>query len=285
MTDILEDWQPRLLVRNVRYRNFDSEIMGKSSMKSWLKTELHTHTIDDPQDGKRLVCYSAQQLIDKAEKQGFQVLSITNHDQLLFSSSLEEYARKRGVLLIPGVEATLKGKHVLLYNFSNYNSSWNSPEIVTKHKGPNQLAIAPHPFFPIPTSLGKLVSRWRDLFDAIEYSGVYLSWLNFNQRAEELAQQLNLPLVGNTDVHQIFQLGWTYSLVYADKNIGSVLNAIKQGHVRLVTKPVSSFFIARSFGIGAVTNSQYAIAALSLLERRLWKRVFKLQDQLSPYGD
>ncbi len=188
--------------------------------------------------------------------------------------------------MIPGVEATLKGKHVLLYNFSNYNSSWNSPEIVTKHKGPNQLAIAPHPFFPIPTSLGNLVSRWGDLFDAIEYSGFYLSWFNFNQRAKELAQQLNLPLVGNTDVHQLFQLGWTYSLVYADKNIGSVLNAIKQGHVRLVTKPVSSFFIARSFGLSAVTNSQYAIhAARSLLQRRLWKRVFKLPDQVSPYGD
>ena len=250
--------------------NLKSDIMGKGSMKSWLKTELHTHTIDDPQDGKRPVCHSAQQLMDEAEKQGFQVLSITNHNQLLFSPSLEEYARKRGVLLIPGVEATLQGKHVLLYNFSNYKNSWNNPEIVTKHKGPNQLAIAPHPFFPVPTSLGKLVSRWRDLFDAIEYSGLYLSWLNFNLRAEELAQQLNLPLVGNTDVHQIFQLGRTYSLVYADKNIDSVLNAIKQGHVRLVTKPVSSFFAARCFGLSAFTNSQYVIhAAQSRLQRRL----------------
>ena len=103
--------------------DLEFDIMGKDSMKSWLKTELHTHTVDDPQDGKRVVCHSARQLIDKAEQQGFQVLSITNHDQLLFSSSLEEYARKRDVLLIPGVEATLRGKHVLLYNFSNYNPS------------------------------------------------------------------------------------------------------------------------------------------------------------------
>ena len=92
-------------------------------MKSWLKTELHTHTIDAPKDGKRIVLHSAEQLIDKAEEQGFQVLSITNHNQLLFTSSLEEYARERGILLIPGVEATLEGKHVLLYNFLNYDSS------------------------------------------------------------------------------------------------------------------------------------------------------------------
>ena len=73
--------------------NLKSDIMGKGSMKSWLKTELHTHTIDDPQDGKRPVCHSAQQLIDEAEKQGFQVLSITNHNQLLFSPSLAARGR------------------------------------------------------------------------------------------------------------------------------------------------------------------------------------------------
>jgi len=250
-------------------------------MKSWLKTELHTHTNDDPEDGKRFVVHSAEQLIDEAQEQGFQVLSITNHNQLLFTSALEEYARERGILLIPGVEATLEGKHVLLYNFLNYDSSWNSPEIATKNKGPDQLVIAPHPFFPLQVSLGKLVSRWHDLFDAIEYNQFYLFWLNFNQRAQELAQQLNLPLVGNSDVHCIFQLGRTYSLVYAEQNTGSVLNAIKQGHVRLVTKPVSSFFVARWFGLNALGKSQHAMhAALSVVQQRLWKGV--PQDAVRP---
>jgi len=243
-------------------------------MKSWLKTELHTHTLDDPEDGKRFVVHSAEQLIDEAQEQGFQVLSITNHNQLLFTSALEEYARERGILLIPGVEATLEGKHVLLYNFLNYDSSWSSPEIATKNKGPDQLVIAPHPFFPLQVSLGKLVSRWHDLFDAIEYNQFYLSWLNFNRRAQELAQKLNLPLVGNSDVHWIFQLGRTYSLVYAEQNTGSVLNAIKQGHVRLVTEPVSSFFVARWFGLNAFGKSRYAMhTARSVVQQRLWKRV------------
>ena len=243
-------------------------------MKSWLKTELHTHTNDDPEDGKRIVVHSAEQLIDQAEEQGFQVLSITNHNQQLFTASLEKYAKERGILLIPGVEATLEGKHVLLYNFLNYDSSWNSPEIATKNKGPDQLVIAPHPFFPLPTALGKRTIRWHDLFDAIEYNQFYLSWLNFNQRAQDLAQQLNLPLVGNSDVHWIFQLGRTYSLVYAEQNTDSVLTAIKQGHVRLVTEPVISFFVARWFGLNALANSQYAIhAALSVVQQWLWKRI------------
>ncbi len=241
-------------------------------MKSWLKTELHSHTIDDPKDGECIVVHSAQQLIDKAEEQGFQVLSITNHNQLLFSSSLEEYARERGILLIPGVEATLEGKHVLLYNFLDYDDSWDNPEIVAQQKGPNQLVIAPHPFFPIPTALRKRVTRWSGFFDAIEYRQFYLSWLNFNERAKELAGQLDLPVVGNTDLHWLFQLGWTYSLVYAEQNTTSVLKAIKEGHVRLVTQPVSSFFIARWCGLNVLTKSQYASqAALSRVQQRLSK--------------
>jgi len=255
-------------------------------MKTWLKTELHSHTIDDPKDGKSIVVHSAQQLIDQAEEQGFQVLSITNHNQLLFSSSLEEYARKRGILLIPGAEATLERKHVLLYNFLDYDDSWDNPEIVAQHKGANQLVIAPHPFFPIPTALGKRVARWNGLFDALEYSQFYLSWLNFNQRTKKVAGQLDLPVVGNTDLHWLFQLGWTYSLVYAEQNTDSVINAIKQGYVRLVTQPVSPFFIARWCGLNVLTKSQYASqAALSRVQQRLGKRSLGPQEEVRPSRD
>lgn len=252
-------------------------------MKTWLKTELHTHTIEDPEDGRRIVFYSARELIDRAEEQGFDVLSITNHNQVLFTPSLQKYARKKGILLIPGVEATLNGRHFLLYNFLDYKSSWTSPEILARHKGPDQLVIAPHPFFPIPTSLGKLIFRWRDLFDAVEYHQFYLSWLNFNQKAEKTAWQWSLPLVGSSDVHHLFQLGGTHSLVYAEKNISSVLNAIKQNHICIVSEPVSTFFLARWFGLNAVRSSRYAIhRALTLVRRQVWRPTLHPKDEASP---
>ena len=53
-------------------------------MKRWLKAELHTHTREDPIDGRRIVLHSPKELIDAAAAQGFEVLSITNHNQLLF---------------------------------------------------------------------------------------------------------------------------------------------------------------------------------------------------------
>ena len=252
-------------------------------MKTWLKTELHTHTVEDPEDGRRIVYHSARELIDRAEAQGFEVLSITNHNQLLWTPSLQEYARKKGILLIPGVEATLNGRHFLLYDFLDYKSSWGSPEILARHKGPDQLVIAPHPFFPIPTSLGKLMFRWRDLIDAVEYHQFYLSWLNFNKKAEKTARQWNLPLVGCSDVHHLFQLGGTHSLIHAEKNIRSVLHAMKQNQIRIVSEPVSPFFLARWFGLDAVRRLRYAIErALPLVRRRVGKPRLHPKDEASP---
>ena len=114
-------------------------------MKRWLKAELHAHTAEDPREGTKIVSYSAIQLVDAAAQKGFEVLSITNHDQILLDAELERYSRCRGILLIPGVEATLKGKHVLLYNFVRYEPTWRDFEIVRRHKGSQQLVIAPPP--------------------------------------------------------------------------------------------------------------------------------------------
>ncbi|MDA2924391.1 PHP domain-containing protein [Acidobacteria bacterium AH-259-L09] len=235
-------------------------------MKRWLKAELHAHTADDPADGNWIIFHSAEKLIDRAGELGFDVLSVTNHDQMLFSPSLREYAKQRGVLLVPGVEATLAGKHVLLYNFPNYDSYWDNPQIVARHKGPEQLVIAPHPFFPSSTSLGNQLFEWLHFLDGIEYNHFYLSWLNFNRRAEEAAQRFNLPLVGNSDVHHLFQLGRTYTLVYAEKEISSVVEAIKLGNIGVITHPVSPLFVANWFARAAISRPRYAMrVALSLL--------------------
>ena len=257
--NVMRSKEPFIPSSTYPHPHFPHNQSNQAGMKTWLKVELHAHTVDDPVDGHRIVSHSAEKLIDEAARQEFEVLSITNHDQMLFSPQLEEYARERNLLLIPGVEATLEGKHVLLYNFSNYSPSWNQAKVVSKNKGPDQLVIAAHPFFPSRAALGKRLFEWAWLFDGIEYSHFYLFWLNFNRRAEKAALRFNLPLVGNSDVHHLFQLGHTYSLVYAEKTIRSVVEAIKQGNVRLVTQPVNSFFVANWLARAAMARPKLAV--------------------------
>ena len=44
------------------------------------------------------------------------MLSISNHDTVTFNDDLAAFARDQGIVLIPGVEVTVEGRHVLVYN-------------------------------------------------------------------------------------------------------------------------------------------------------------------------
>lgn len=239
-------------------------------MKKWLKAELHAHTREDPEDGERMVRHSAQDLIDRAAQLGYSVLSITNHNQLFFDPDLESYAQRRGVILIPGVEATLEGRHVLLYNFPEYQPDWKDPETVRRHKAPGRLVVAPHPYFPVKSALRGRLELWQDLFDAVEYSGFYLKGINFNRRAELFALESGLPLVGNSDVHFLFQLGPTYTRIYAERRMESILDAVRQGDVELVSQPAGSSYVARWLLFNGLFRLRYLPSSLlSRLSRPL----------------
>src|SRR5881396_1483192 len=79
-----------------------------------LKVELHSHTSDDPHDS---IPHSATDLIDRAAALGYDALAITLHDRQLDVGRLRPYAADRGLVLIPGIERTIEGKHVLLLNY------------------------------------------------------------------------------------------------------------------------------------------------------------------------
>jgi UDP-N-acetylmuramyl tripeptide synthase len=51
--------------------------------------------------------------------------------------------------------------------------------------------------------------------------------INFNQKALEVCQSYGFPLIGNSDAHFLSQLGTTYSLIYAEKNLNSIFAAIR----------------------------------------------------------
>jgi predicted metal-dependent phosphoesterase TrpH len=202
-----------------------------------LKVDLHTHTSDDPLDR---IPYSTCELIDRAAALGYDALAITLHDRQLDVVPLASYAAERGVVLIPGIERTIDGRHVLLLNFSSAAEEVGSFDDIARLKAREDgLVVAPHPYFPATHSLFHLLTRYADLFDAVEYNAMYAPGLNFNRPAVRWAQAHGKPLVGNSDVHRLPQLGATWSLVDADRDPPSICRAIRAGRVQVVTRPLS----------------------------------------------
>jgi len=211
-----------------------------------LKADLHLHTAEDPCDRIR---YTAKDIISKAAEEGFDVLSITNHRVMTFGPELSSYARERGILLIPGVEATIRRRHVLLLN-PPPGKICSDFSHLSKLRRPETLIVAPHPYFPATYSLNGHLLKHRNLFDALEYCHFYSPRINFNQKAIEVCQSHGFPLIGNSDAHFLSQFGTTYSLIYAEKNLESIFKAIREHRVAVVTRPLTPFemgSIARRF--------------------------------------
>lgn len=201
-----------------------------------LKVELHTHTADDPRDR---VAYSTTELIDRAARLGYDALAVTLHDRQLDVEPLRDHARQRGIVLIPGIERTVEGRHVLLLNFQNGESVATFEELAELKRRERGLVVAPHPFFPGPSLRGQL-TRHAALFDAVEYNAMFTRAVNFNRFAERWAREHGKPMVGNGDVHMLEQLGSTYSLVDAERHPDAICDAIARGHVQVIAAPHST---------------------------------------------
>jgi predicted metal-dependent phosphoesterase TrpH len=209
------------------------------SQKRWMKAELHCHCSIDPVD-YRICTYTPEELIYQAARLEYEILAITCHDKDIWTEALSEYARNLGITLIPGMEVTTEGiRHALVYNFRTGPESLNTLKKIRAHSREDTMVIVPHAFFPGRTCLRDLIERNLDLFDAIEYSGFHVRGVNFNKRGIELATRACKPLVGSGDIHQLWQLGRTYTWIYAVPDTLSIVHAVKQGFVRLETTPIS----------------------------------------------
>jgi predicted metal-dependent phosphoesterase TrpH len=208
-----------------------------------LKVELHTHTADDPVDR---IPHTTRELIDHAASLGYDALAVTLHDRQLDVHNLTAYAADHGIVLIPGVERTIEGRHVLLLNFAAGADQVRTFHDLARLKARQPgVVVAPHPFFPGTVCLGAELERHADLFDAVECNAMYARGVDFNRRARRWARRHGKPLVGNCDVHRLWQLGPTYSLVDAAPDADAICAAIAAGHVRVESRPLSWMTVAR----------------------------------------
>ena len=217
-----------------------------------LRADFHHHIDADPIDGK-FVRHSAGELIDRAAAAGLNVLAITCHESVPYDGAASRYAAARGVLLLRGMEATVDGQHVLLLNFPEFPPGVCSMEEIVARKTRDALVIAPHPFYPVGMGMGETLVSYPDVFDAVEFSGLYTPLTRrFNRRAAEYARRIGVPVVGNTDTHFLWQLGRTYTLIDAAPEPTAVIDALRHGRVHLVTQPLTWVqvvsFVTRSGG-------------------------------------
>ncbi len=214
-----------------------------------IKVDLHMHSGEDPYDGLR---YTAVQLIDKAVELGYAAIAVTLHEKVIEDERVFDYTRQKGLLFIRAVEWNINGRDVLLYHITQREAdrlqSFDDLRAYRRERGDELLVVAPHPCYPKGHSLGPEFERYIDVFDAVEYAQIHLSWFDrFNQRAVAVARKHGKPVIANSDAHGLWMFGRHYTLVDAEPTQTSIFSAIRQGRVQPVSPPVSVLDCLRMF--------------------------------------
>ncbi len=236
-----------------------------------LKSNLHLHTKEDSYD---VLLYSIYEAIDRAAELGYKVLAWTPHRQVLCRQEHVEYAKKKDIILFPGIEAKIGGREILLIDCDvNAEKIKTFKQLIEYKKANNQvLVIAPHPFFPSKVALAEKLGEYIDLFDAIELSWFHTKDIDFNSQAAKMAARHNKTYIATSDTHRLDCLERSYSFIEAEKDKDSIKRAIIAGKVRNFSEPIS-LFEAIWFLTWLDWRPRAIIFRFGRKFKRFWKRI------------
>jgi len=157
-------------------------------------------------------------------------VAITDHDTLDGYFQVYKLATAyQDLVIIPGVEVTTTAGHFILLGIEEkppYMATLES--IVDFAKERAALIVIPHPY-RADRGIGDAAEKIQA--DAIEVINPSAT-LRENRLAEKLAKARSLPGVAGSDAHKPEEMWTAYTKVDAEPDVGSVLNAIKNGRVK-----------------------------------------------------
>jgi predicted metal-dependent phosphoesterase TrpH len=201
------------------------------------RVELHSHCQGDPID--QHLGHTLRQHIDRAKEVGLDAIAVTWHQKVCMDSAAYDYARKLNLLLIPGLEAEIEHRHLVVLNLADGDlpgePTWGQVRALRARK-PEVLVMAPHPFYPHPSCLGESMNAGLDCIDAVEWCRLHVHWLpgriNPNLRAARWAQRHGKTLIACSDAHTLATIGSNASTVEADElTVPAIMEGIRAGRV------------------------------------------------------
>jgi len=217
-----------------------------------VKASLHLHSHEDSEDSS-IVDYTLFELIDRAAASGFKVIASTCHEKNAVRPEHIDYAKRKGVLLLSGVELSIEGyRHVLVLNCGSAADGLGAFEDLRlfKTEHPEIFVIAPHPNHGMRHSLSlKKLEKNSDLIDAVEHSWFYSRFFNPNLKTEDFCRSHRLPFIATADAHVFDYFDIDYAVLEIEQlTPRAVFSAIRAGQFKNFTRPkknleLTGFFV------------------------------------------
>jgi predicted metal-dependent phosphoesterase TrpH len=194
-----------------------------------MNIDLHVHT------SERSQCATSRESdqIQAAISAGLNAIAITDHHRLVPREHLAELnQRLKSLIILTGIEITADGEDWLVYGLHDPNlesESWSYPDLHRYVRSKCGTLVMAHPY-RYHADISMDLRRYTP--DALEGQSNNIRSENVG-RIQNLANQLHIPTLCNSDAHSTGWLGRYYNVLQpAVTSEQDILAAIKNGDMR-----------------------------------------------------
>jgi len=206
-----------------------------------LKMDSHIHSEYSPDSQSKI-----DDILKVAARKNIDVIAISDHNTVDGTSEVVKKTKNTDILAIPSIEISSTEGHILGFGCEeNIPRDLTPEDTIDKIHDLGGLAIIPHPYCFYRHGLLHNTSYKNLKIDAIETKNARFIIGYCNHKAKKLSKKENLPQLGASDSHYWKFVGDCYSLVDCEKDIDSVLKAIRKNKTEARGKGTSNILLSK----------------------------------------
>lgn len=200
------------------------------------KMDSHIHSEYSPDSKSKI-----EDIIKIAESREIDIIAISDHNTVDGSKAAQKLTKDKEIFVMPSIEISALEGHIIGYGCQeNIKRDLSATETIDLIHEQGGLAIIPHPYCFYRHGL-LCKANYKDLkIDAIETKNARFIVGYCNNKAKKLSKKEKLPGLGASDAHYYKFVGDCYSKIDCEKDIDSVLKAIKKNKVDAFGKGTSN---------------------------------------------
>ena len=185
-------------------------------------------------------------ILNIAKKENIDIIAISDHNTVDGTSEVVKKTRNTDILAIPSIEISSTQGHIIGFGCEEMIPRDLTPQdTIDRIHDLGGLAIIPHPYCFYRHGL-LCKSDYKDLkIDAIEIKNARFIVGYCNNKAKKLSKKENIPALGASDAHYYKFVGDCYSLIDCEKDIDSVLKAIRKNKTEAHGKGTSNILLSK----------------------------------------
>ena len=185
-------------------------------------------------------------ILNIARKENIDIIAISDHNTVDGTSEVVKKTKNTDILAIPSIEISSTQGHIIGFGCEEMIPRDLTPQdTIDRIHDLGGLAIIPHPYCFYRHGL-LCKSDYKDLkIDAIEIKNARFIVGYCNNKAKKLSKKENIPALGASDAHYYKFVGDCYSLIDCEKDIDSVLKAIRKNKTEAHGKGTSNILLSK----------------------------------------